>query len=127
MPVAYTIDPTLRLVRFDVGEHLPTLANLQRLLDQLAGDPLFKRGFGALVNLRDYPVEPAFVRSALIVLAARLTLFGASRWAFLTSNRESYYTRLSMEQFARDHGVQYRVFMDEAEAMDWLWESGGER
>jgi hypothetical protein len=127
MPVAYTIDPTLRLVRFDVGERLPTLANLQRLLDQLAGDPLFKRGFGALVNLRDYPVEPAFVRSALIVLAARLTLFGASRWAYVTSNPDAYYARLLQQKFATDHGIQYGVFMDESEAVSWLLEASAER
>jgi hypothetical protein len=32
--------------------------------------------------------------------------------------------RLMMEPFAEKHGVAYRVFMDEAEALAWL--SGGQ-
>jgi hypothetical protein len=124
MAVTYTIDPALRLVRFEVSERLPSLAELQRVLDQLAGDSLFKRGFGVLINLREYPVDPAFTRSALTVLAARLSLFGASRWAYVTSNADAYYTRLTQEQFARGRGIQYGVFRDASEAMSWLLKAG---
>jgi hypothetical protein len=69
---------------------------------------------------------PGFIRSAVTVLAARLTLFGASRWAYVTSNANAYYTRLAQEQFAKAHGLQYRVFMDESEAVSWLQEPSAE-
>jgi hypothetical protein len=120
----HTIDSTLRMVTFEVTQRLPTLDELNNILDELAADPEFHRGFGVMVNVGEFSVEPAYLRSALLKISARLSFFGASRWAFLTSNQDRYLWRADTEAFARRHGLMHRVFMDRAEAMGWLLASG---
>ena len=122
VPFSYTIDPQLGLVRFHPGDSLPSLQELETVLDQLAQDPLFKPGFGVLVDRRHFTVEPdvGYVRGGISAIAARQARFGNTRWASITSHLASYGMGRMAEAYAEHRGVLYRIFTDEAEAMEWL-------
>lgn len=115
----YTIDPVWRLVTFS-PKQLPTLGAFEADIDQLVSDPLFRPDFSVLVDRRQLTVEPdaAFVRGA-IELMAHPRLAGI-RWASLTSHLATYGMGRMAEALAENRGVDYRVFTDETEAMNWL-------
>ena len=121
MGLVYHLDPVLRLVKVR-PDHLPTLTELQELAELLLRDGLFTPAFSVLVDRRDLSVEPdaAFVRGALDLFAE--PRFRGIRWATLTSHLTTYGMGRMAESFAELNGVQYRVFMDETEAVNWLLE-----
>lgn len=119
------IDPSQRIVRVVLREP-PTLLDIEAMLDQLAADPQLGSGFGVLADRWHLTVEPdeAVVRSAIEAIAARRDRFAGIRWATVTSHLSGYRMgRLLIEPFAEQQGVAYRVFMDEAQAMEWLLEA----
>jgi hypothetical protein len=124
MAFAYNIDPLLGLVRLDPGQDLPSVSDFEGAIDRLASDPLFRAGFGVLVERRQFQVEPAvgYVRGAIDALASRRGSFGDTRWSSITSHLTSYGMGRMAEAFAENRGVKYRVFMDEREAIMWLLE-----
>jgi hypothetical protein len=126
MPFTYTIEPTVGLVRFHPGEQLPSLKELEMVLDQLASDPAFRPGFGVLVERRHFDVEPdvTYVRGGISAIADRLGSFKQTRWASITTHLASYGMGRMAEAYAENRGVLYRIFTDEAEAMDWLLRRG---
>lgn len=122
MPLTYTLDPSRRLVRIVLHEP-PTLLDVEAVLDHLAADPQFGPGFGVLADRWRITVEPdeANVRGAIEAIASRKDRFAGVRWAAVTSHLSGYRMgRLVIEPFAEQRGVAYRVFMDEALAMEWL-------
>lgn len=125
VPFSYTIDPQLGLVRFHPGDELPSLQELEAVLDQLAQDPLFRPGFAVIVDRRHFTMEPdvGYVRGGISAIAERHARFGQTRWASVTSHLASYGMGRMAEAYAEHRGVQYRVFTDEAEAMAWLLNS----
>lgn len=122
MAFTYTIEPALGLVRFHPGDRLPTLPELETVLDQLASDSDFRPGFGVLVERRHFDVEPdvTYVRGGISAIADRESSFGRTRWASITSHLASYGMGRMAEAYAENRGVLYRIFTDEAEAMRWL-------
>ncbi len=122
MPFTYVIDSDLGLVRVIAGEELPSLADLENVLDRLASDPLFRPGCGVLVERRHFTVEPdvTYVRGGLDAIVARRDRLGSTRWASLTTHLATYGMGRMAEAYAENRGVAYRVFMDEAEALTWL-------
>lgn len=124
MPFTYRIDPALGLVRLSGGEELPTVADLEEVLDRLLADPQFRPGFGVLVERRQLNVAPdrTYVRGGIEALAARRGHFGPSRFASLTLNLTSFGMGRMGEAFADNRDVPYRVFMNERDAVEWLLE-----
>jgi hypothetical protein len=124
MGFTYTIDSQLGLVRFDPGRELPSLQELETVLDRLASDPMFRPGFGVLVERRHFEVEPdvLYVRGGISAIADRQAKFGPTRWASITSHLATYGMGRMAEAYAENRGVLYRIFTDETEAMTWLLE-----
>lgn len=126
--LTYNLDPVRRLVRIVLHEP-PTLLDAEAVLDQLAADPQFGPGFRVLVDRWQLMLEPdeAYVRGAIEAIASRGPRFTGVRWAAVTSHLSGYrMVRLLIEPFAQQRGVEYRVFMDEGQALEWLFE-GRER
>ena len=126
--LTYTLDPVRRLVRI-VYREPPTLLDAEAVLDQLAADPQFGPGFGVLADRWQLTVEPdeAYVRGAIEAIVSRGAKFTGVRWATVTSHLSGYrMVRLLIEPFAERCGVEYRVFTDEGQALEWLFE-GRER
>jgi hypothetical protein len=123
--LVYSLDPSRHLVRILLREQ-PALEEVEAVLDQLLADPQFGPDFGVLVDRWRLVAEPdeTYVRGAIELIAERGERFATTRFAAVTAHRTGYRMgRLMMEPFAERHGVAYRVFMDEAEALTWL--SGG--
>lgn len=124
MALTYELDATRRLVRV-VLHQPPTVADVEAMLDHLAADPQFGSGFGVLADRWHVTVEPdeAVVRSAIEAIVGHGDRFAGVRWATVTSHLSGYRMgRLVLEPFAQQLGVPYRVFMDEAQALEWLLE-----
>lgn len=68
--------------------------------------------------------DEAYVRSVIEAIAGRGSRFSGMRWATVTSHLSAYRMgRLVIEPYAAKCGVAYRVFMDEAQAVEWLLEA----
>jgi PhnB protein len=120
--LSYSLDPSRRLVRLVLHEP-PTLLDLEAVIDRLAADSQFGPGYGVLADRWRVTAEPdeAIVRAAIEAIARRKDRFANVRWATVTSHLSGYRMgRLLIEPFADQRGVAYRVFMDEAQALEWL-------
>jgi hypothetical protein len=120
MYLTHAIDPYFRLVSIDLGEEIPSLADLRRAFDELASDPLFRGGYSVLVDGRHLYIERSLEKRGLLMLAARLALNSdVSRWAILTSNLATYRERRFAETYAASLGIACRIFIVRGEAMNW--------
>lgn len=121
MPFSYVINPHRRLVTCR-PEGPPSTEDWAELLDRIAADPLFKPGYDVLSDRRHLNVEPdaRYVRTTIDAVASRSAAFGASRFAVLTLHLATYGMARMAEALAENRGIQWRVFMDEAEANAWL-------
>jgi hypothetical protein len=119
--VTYAIDAHLRLVTFRLYDW-PTLLEFQDALDRLAKDPLLAKGIRVLVDQRLVTTDPdaEYVRRGIDNLAHRWPTLRGARWASLTTSPVTYGMGRMAEALAQRRGVEFRVFMSEAEAMDWL-------
>lgn len=125
MQLTYTLDRSRRLVTIVLYQP-PTLADVEAVLDHLAADPRFQPGFGVLADRWHLTSEPdeAYVRGVIEAIAGRGNRFADMRWATVTSHLSAYRMgRLVIEPYAAKCGVAYRVFMDEAQAVEWLLEA----
>lgn len=123
MPVAfsYDIDPTRRLVT--ARPDSPTnIADWEGLLDRVAADPRFQPGFSLLSDRRHLNIEPdaAYVRASIEAVAERRDAFGGSRFAILTSHLATYGMARMAEALAENRGIEWQVFMNERDALEWL-------
>ena len=128
MALNYKIELPLRLVRCDLGEAIPPLPEVRRLLDDLSVDPLFRPGLTVLVEAGHLYLSRAYQRDGLLLLASRLALNAdVRRWALLTSNLGTYRDRHIVEVYAEGLGIDYRVFARRREAMNWVLSLTGVR
>ena len=121
MAFSYAIDPKRHLVVVR-PESPPTIEDWKELLDRVAHDPLFKPGFRLLSDRRHLQVEPdaAYVRASIDALEMRRPAFGQSRFAILTLHVATYGMARMAEALAENRGIEWRAFMNELEAMEWL-------
>jgi hypothetical protein len=123
MSFSYTIDASRGLVVFQPTA-LPTLAELEQVLDRLLADPAFRPGYGVLVDRRNLTTEPdaEYARQGILAIASRRARFGDTRWASLTSHLATYGIGRIAEAYADNRDLPYRVFTHEGEALAWLLE-----
>jgi hypothetical protein len=120
MHLTYTIDPNLRLVTIDLGQEIPSPADIRQVFDDLSADPLFRPGYSVLVDGGHLYIERRLEQKGLLMLAARLALNSdVSRWAVLTSNLATYRDRRFAEAYAASLGIACRIFILRGEAMNW--------
>jgi hypothetical protein len=119
--VTYAIDAGRQLVTFRLYDW-PTLAEFRDALDRLTKDPLLHRCVRVLIDQRLVSGVPDadYVRQGIDNLADRWPTLRGARWASLTTNPITYGMGKMAEALAQRRGVQFRVFMSEAEALDWL-------
>lgn len=123
MAFTYVIDPDHHLVTVRPETH-PTAQDWAEVLDRVAADPKFRPGFHVLSNRWHLQVEPdvGYVRATIEAVADRRAAFGRSRFAVLTSHLATYGMARMAEALAENRGIEWRVFMDEAQALAWLAE-----
>jgi hypothetical protein len=117
----YTIDTTRRVVTLS-PQGVPSVEDWEDVLDRVAADPLFRRGFGVLSDRRHLHTEPdaTYVRATIDAVFARRAAFGESRFAILTSHLATFGMARMAEALADNRGIAWRVFMDESEIWKWL-------
>ncbi len=122
MAFSYVVDPARLLVTLR-PECPPTLEDWEDVLDRVAADPLFRRGFHVMSDRLHLQVEPdaSYVRTTIEAVAERHAAFGESRFAVLTSHLATYGMARMAEALAENRGIAWRVFMNEAEAVQWLF------
>ena len=123
MAFSYEIDPDRRLVIVR-PESRPSISDWEDVLDRVAADPGFERGFGLMSDRRHLHVEPdaSYVRATIDAVASRRASFGATRFAILTSHLATYGMARMAEALAENRGIEWRVFMEPDEASRWLTE-----
>lgn len=121
MAFNYEIDSDRRLVTVR-PEPRPSVEDWESVLDRIAADSRFERGFSFLSDRRHLDHEPdvAYVRATIDAVDSRRAVFGATRFGVLTYHLATYGMARMAEALADNRGIVWRVFMDEGEAMRWL-------
>jgi hypothetical protein len=120
VPFSYEIDSDRRLVIVR-PESPPSTGDWEDMLDRVAADPRFQQGFNLLSDRQHLHSEPdaIYVHTTIDAVAAR-AVFRSTRFAVLTSHLATYGMARMAEALAENRGIEWRVFMDRAEAMRWL-------
>jgi hypothetical protein len=120
MPFGYHIDRTRRVV-IARPTRVPTIDEWVDLLDRIAADPAFEAGFGIISDRRHLDITPSidYVRATVAAIHERRHLFGASRWAVLTSHQATFGMARMAEAYADNRDIAFTAFGDLEEAIRW--------
>ena len=118
MPVTYTVDPALRLVRTR-AEGVLTESETSELYENIRNDPAFEPGFSQLCDLtvvQEIQTSAPYLRDL-----ARQSIFSSgARRAFVTSQLFHYGLARMLQNFCEMEGTEIAVFKSMAEAEQWL-------
>ena len=118
MPVTYTIDPVLRLVRTR-AEGVLTEPETSELYRRIKADPAFQPTFSQLCDLT--VVDEIQTSATYLRELARQTIFApGARRAFVTSQLFHYGLARMLQSFCELEGSEIGVFKSMAEAEQWL-------
>lgn len=118
MPVTYSVDPVLRLVRTR-AEGVLTESETSDLYQRIKADPAFDPGFSQLCDLT--VVDEIQTSAPYLRELARQSIFSrGSRRAFVTSQLFHYGLARMLQSFCEIEGTEVAVFKTMAEAERWL-------
>jgi hypothetical protein len=118
MPITYSVDPVLRLVRTR-AEGILTEAETSELYQKIKKDPAFDSGFSQLCDLTE--AEEIQTSAAYLRELARQSIFAkGARRAFVTSQLFHYGLARMLQTFCEMEGTEIAVFKSMAEAEQWL-------
>ena len=118
MPVTYSVDPVLRLVRTR-AEGVLTELETSELYQRIRKDPAFEPGFSQLCDLT--VVDEIQTSAPYLRELARQSIFSkGARRAFVTSQLFHYGLARMLQSFCEIEGTEVAVFKTMAEAEDWL-------
>jgi hypothetical protein len=119
MSLAYRIDPAQRVVTI-TGDYADA-AGWRVLLNAVAQDPNYRRGFNFIRDLRDseHPVSAATVVGIIAVVREFWNALGATRAAIVTRPGIDYPAVIA-EALADDEHIALRAFTSYDDAVSWL-------
>jgi hypothetical protein len=121
MPLAYRIDPAQEVVTI-TGDYADA-AGWRVLLNAVAHDPDYRRGFNFIRDLRDsvHPVSSATVVGIIAVVRQYWDTLGATRAAIVTRPGIDY-PAVVAEALADEEHIALRAFTSYDDAVNWLKE-----
>ena len=121
MPLHYEIDPALQAVII-TGDYAESGA-WRTLLSAVASDPLYRKGFNFIRDLRGsaHPVDAAAVVGIINVVRQYWSVLGARRAAIVMGAHDSD-PALIAHALADGHELPIRAFASYADAVEWLSE-----
>jgi hypothetical protein len=118
-PLSYSIDPDNEFVTI-VGD-FSNAEGWQSMLNAIASDPLYKRGFSFIRDLRDsaYPVDVATVSRIIAVVDQFWSVLGAHRAAIVMGPTHQD-PALVAHALAEYHHLPIRAFTSFDDAVAWV-------
>ena len=119
MPLAYRIDPAQRIVTI-TGDYADAVG-WRVLLNGVAHDPEYRRGFNFIRDLRDsaHPVSAETVVGIIAVVREYWDALGATRAAIVTRPGIDYPAVIA-EALADEEHIAIRAFTSYNDAVSWL-------
>ena len=119
MALSYSIDSSRQIVTI-TGDYTDA-SGWRTLLEAVAADPAYQRGFGFIRDLRasDHPVDATTVIGIIAVVREFWDVLGVRRAAMVTRLRVDTPATVA-EALAEDQRVALRAFTSYDEAVAWV-------
>ena len=121
LPFPYEIDPATQVVYAAVGPWTPEA--VATWVARLLADPMYHPGMRGVLNLRFTagPLPDAATTKKIALAMRPLTHIPVrTRWAVLVASPDALTRTRIFETFTTGASIQFRVFTDDEEALQWL-------